>query len=235
MFDFKSLFFKKEPGSQEVSVAPKIVKQKNWYDEKYDKAITQRNILLILSIFFLILSSLAVISVAIIVSSKEYDPFVIQIDESTGVAKVVNPVLDKVIDANDSLARYFVREYVNARETYNPVDFDTRARQIIRLFSSGSIYRNYIGYITNKANDPTLTYGREGNTTYMVVKSWTKLADKKIMVRFSVNETVGQKNIFNKLAVLDFDYVALELTDAEREINPVGFQVQGYRVDDDNS
>ena len=55
------------------------------------------------------------------------------------------------------------------------------------------------------------------------------------MLRFSVNETAGDKRVLNKLAVIDFDYVPMELTETERDINPIGFQVTGYRVDDDNS
>lgn len=41
--------------------------------------------------------------------------------------------------------------------------------------------------------------------------------------------------VFNKIAIVDIDYVAMELKDDERDINPVGFQVTGYRVDNDNS
>jgi type IV secretion system protein VirB8 len=55
------------------------------------------------------------------------------------------------------------------------------------------------------------------------------------MVRFSINEISGDKKVFNKLALVDFQYVPMELVDADRDINPVGFQVNGYRVDDDNS
>jgi type IV secretion system protein VirB8 len=54
------------------------------------------------------------------------------------------------------------------------------------------------------------------------------------MLRFSINETAGDRKVFHKIAVISFDYVAMQLTDAERDINPVGFQVNGYRVDNDN-
>ncbi len=240
MFDFIKTALGKNSGSspdgaKENPSSSEKNKVKNWYDEKYDRAVTQRNFLLIASFFFLILSLVSVVAVTIIVSSKEYDPFVIQIDESTGAAKVVEPVLDNILDANDSLARYFIRKYVEARETYNPVNFDTQARETIRLFSSSFVYWQYMGYIKNKANDPTILYG-QNNTTFMMVRSWSKLdGTKKFMLRFSINETLGQKRILNKIAIIEFDYLPLELTDKERSVNPVGFQVKGYRVDDDNS
>jgi type IV secretion system protein VirB8 len=150
------------------------------------------------------------------------------------MAKIVNPVSTEILEGNESLARYFIKKYVIARETYNPVDFDTEARKIVRMLSSSTIYWNYLGYIRNKEIDPTLIYGQK-NTTFLIVKSWSKLDAKKYMLRFSVNETAGDKRVLSKLAVIDFDYVPMELTETERDINPIGFQVTGYRVDDDNS
>ena len=41
--------------------------------------------------------------------------------------------------------------------------------------------------------------------------------------------------VFHKIAIVEFQYIAMELSDKEKEVNPVGFQVTGYRVDDDNS
>lgn len=207
---------------------------RNWYEERFDKITVQRNILFVLLLILLSLSIISVIVVAVIVNSRQFDPFVIQIDESTGMAKIVNPISSEILDGNEALARYFIKRYVISRETYNPVDFDTEARKVIRLLSSSSIFWNYLGYIKNKEIDPTIVYGQK-NTTFLIVKSWTKLDTKRYMLRFSINETAGDKRVFNKLAVVDFEYVPMELTEAERDINPIGFQVKGYRVDDDNS
>ena len=48
-----------------------------------------------------------------------------------------------------------------------------------------------------------------------------------------VNLVLGK--VFNKIAIVEFDYLPMELTDSDRDTNPIGFQVTGYRVDDDNS
>ena len=68
-----------------------------------------------------------------------------------------------------------------------------------------------------------------------MVKSWSKLADKKYIMRFSINETAGAMKVFNKIAVVEFQYLPMELTENDKDVNPVGFQVTGYRMDDDSS
>jgi type IV secretion system protein VirB8 len=207
---------------------------RNWYEERFDTITVQRNLLFVLLLILLCLSIVSISVVAYVINIKKFDPFVIQIDDTTGMAKIVNPLSPSVLDGNEALARYFIKKYVLARESYNPVDFDTEAKKTVRLLSSNTIYWDYRGYLKNDEVNPAIKYGQK-NTTYLVVKSWSKLSDKKYILRFSVNETAGNRLTFNKIAVVEFNYVPMELTDAERDVNPIGFQVTGYRVDDDNS
>ncbi|MGV2432469.1 MAG UNVERIFIED_CONTAM: virB8 family protein [Rickettsiaceae bacterium] len=207
---------------------------KSWFEERYEIVLIQRNLVFLIAAFCLIGIAAAVFGITKISLSKEFDPFVIQIENDTGAAKVVNPISSEVLSGNDSLARYFIKKYVIARETYNPVDFDTRARKIVRLLSNGQIYSVYIGYIKNKDNDPTISYGQK-NTTYLTVRSWSKLDAKRYVLRFAISETLGDKKTTNKIAIVDYQYVPMSLAPEDEDINPVGFQITGYRVDDDQS
>lgn len=207
---------------------------KTWFEERYETALIQRNLIFFIAAISIITVAIAVFAVTKISLSKEFDPFVIQIENSTGLAKVVNPITSEILGGNDALARYFIKRYVTSRETYNPVDFETRARQIVRLLSTGQVYNSYMGYIKDKVNDPTILYGQK-NTTYLTVKSWSKLDSKRYVFRFAITETVGDKRVYNKIAIIDYDYVAMSLSEEDEDINPVGFQIKGYRVDDDNS
>ncbi len=216
------------PADQEVK------KLRNWYEERYDNITVQRNLLFLLLLILLCLSIISIGVVAYVINTKRFDPFVIQIDDTTGIAKVVNPLTSSILSGNEALAQYFIKKYIIARETYNPVDFSTEAKRIVRLLSSNSIYWDYRGYLKNEAVDPTIKYGQK-NTTYLLVKSWSKLADKKYIMRFSINETAGAMKVFNKIAVVEFQYLPMELTESDKDVNPVGFQVTGYRMDDDSS
>lgn len=219
----------KEGDNSSVNIAAK-----SWYEERYELALMQRNWAFFLAILCIIGIAVAAFAVTKISLSKEFDPFVIQIEKNTGVAKVVNPIGSEALSGDDSLARYFIKKYVIARETYNPVDFETRARKIVRLLSSGQIYSFFRGYISNKDNDPTIRYAQK-NTTYIKVKSWSKLDTQRYVLRFAIIETAEGRNVYNKIAIVDYRYTPISLNPGDEDINPVGFQVTGYRVDDDNS
>jgi len=222
-----------EPSGSEPQSSAKIA-AKTWFEEKYEIALIQRNWVFLLALLSIIGISVAAFAVTKISLSKEFDPFVIQIERDTGVAKVVNPIGSEALNGDDALARYFIKKYVTARETYNPVDFETGARKVVRLLSSNQIYSFFRGYINNKDNDPTIRYAQK-NTTYLTVKSWSKLDKQRYVLRFAITETAGGKSVYNKIAIVDYRYTPISLNPGDEDINPVGFQVTGYRVDDDNS
>jgi len=231
--------FKKKESSDEVQhQTEEDVKQnknlRNWYQERYDNIIVQRNLLFLLLLVLVCLSVVSVASVAYVVNTKEFDPFVIQIDDTTGAAQIVNPTSSNVISGNEALAQYFIKRYITARETYNPVDFDKGAKKIVRLLSTSRIYWAYRGYLRNPDVNPQIRYGQK-NTTYLTVKSWSKLSDTKYIMRFSINETGGARRVFHKIAVVEFQYIPIEITESDKDINPIGFQITEYRVDNDSS
>lgn len=212
----------------------KIQQTRNWFEERYETILVQRNMVVVLAALLLLLAIVAVASVTYIINIRQFDPFVIQIDDTTGLAKIVTPTGSEVISGDDAIAKYFMQRYIKARETYNPVDFETRARQTVRLLSSNNVYWAYRGFLRDETKNPSIIYGQK-NTTYIDIKSWSEIAPKQFLVRFSITESGGAKRVFNKVAVIKYDFIAMELTDEEFEINPIGFQIIGYRVDEDNS
>lgn len=220
--------------STEAKFAGEYSMEKTWSQERFDDLSAQRNLFVAVSVIALLAVSVLVFSAIKLIGAKEIVPFVVQIDDDSGAVTIVNPMGMESITAHDALARYFVKKYISARETYNSVDFDTSARRFIKLTSEQSVYGNFIRFINDPANDPRRKYGIN-NSTYIKTKSWSKLDGMKYLCRFSVNETAGDMRSFDKIAIVQISYVQMNLTAEEQDINPVGFQVTGYRVDDDNS
>lgn len=235
---FSKLFNKTENKARINPGQNAIKATKNWYTERYDNLIVQRNLLFLLVIISLIIVITSIFAVIKVSTSKTFDPFVIEIEKDTGAAKVVNPTSDKQLTGDESLARYFMSKYLRARETYNPADFDDMTKTV-RIFSDRQVFRQYLGFIRDDLNNPILRYSNE-NSTFLNIKSWSKLSNNtdqniRYMVRFSVHETTGARRVFHKIAVIEFKYNSMELSADEMDINPLGFQVISYRVDNDNS
>lgn len=207
-------------------------KIKNWYEDRYSNILIQRNFIFFLLVISLLSLLVAAIAIMQISSLKQFDPFVISIQENTGAATIVNAMDTSVLSQDESLAKYFIKQYVAARESYNPVNFGSITKNIIRLLSSDNLFWQYMSFI--KQNDPSKLYG-DKNSTRIITKSWSKLESNKYVLRFTVQEEQGNQKSYNKIAIIDIRYVSMQLTPEELDINPVGFQITGYKVDDDNS
>lgn len=210
----------------------------SWYEERYDLISVQRSWLLVLLTLAILTTIAAIGALTVVVTTKTFDPFVIQIENKTGAAKIVNPTTSTLLGGNEALARYFIKKYIIARETYNQVNYDYNVKQVARLLSTADLYYTFRAMMRSEENDPTVKYGT-ANSTSFVSKSFSKLptdkSGKTYVVRFAIQEDSGARRRFDKVAIVKIDYVPMQLSEKERDINPVGFQVKGYRVDDDRS
>jgi type IV secretion system protein VirB8 len=167
---------------------------------------------------------------------KSVEPFVIQIDDKSGITEVVEPITRTELGSTEALDNYFVWQYVRARETYDPMD-DRRNQDVVRIMSSPDIYGFYRKLISPQT--PSSPYNRLGQEGKLVcsdpVVTYLDSGDKRVaQVRFVVEEIVrsGVAFRYNKIATVEYQYVALELQRWERFINPLGFRVTSYRLDD---
>jgi type IV secretion system protein VirB8 len=211
-----------------------VADTKNWYAERYETILVQRNILFIVMFFSIcaIISGLFVIEQLSI--SKTVEPFVIEVEDKTGITNVVNPLSRIELTTNESLNTYFILKYIRARETYNAVDYQYNYGTIVRLLSTQSIYISFKNYINDNPKSPIKIYGTTTSTSLKVRSVQFIPSESKAQVRFTITETGGSsQGTMNKIATINFAYVQMEMTNDERYVNPLGFQVTGYRVDDE--
>ena len=99
----------KNPAENKENDQAQSVKEiRNWYEERFDNITVQRNLLFILLLVLLCLSIVSIGVVAYVINTKRFDPFVIQIDDTTGMAKIVNPINSQILNGNEALAQYFI-------------------------------------------------------------------------------------------------------------------------------
>ena len=64
-------------------------KVKTWYSNRYQSVLIQRNILFLLALVSILSVAVAVMFVKQVLSSKTLEPYVIELDKSTGMTKLL--------------------------------------------------------------------------------------------------------------------------------------------------
>ncbi len=209
---------------------------KSWFQDKYQFVLVQRNFLAIVTIVSLLGSVVAGYSVLKLTPLKTVEPFIIQIEERSGITQMVEPVDREKIGGKEALDNYFLWYYVRARETYHPSD-QRRNWEITRVMSSAEVFelfledtspsnaksaRSVLGSLGTRAiSDPTFVYLDDPERNV-------------VQVRFVVEENFRQsKTRYPKIATIEYDFFDLELSREQRLLNPLGFQVTNYRLDDE--
>ena len=117
--------------------------KKNWYVDQYQTAVVQRNFLAVITLVSLVGVIISVIAVSKISTSKSIEPFVIEIEEKTGITNVIRPLIKEDFSYNETLRRYFIMRYLNARETYDFNSFQHNYFKVVRLMSNKNVYSEF--------------------------------------------------------------------------------------------
>jgi type IV secretion system protein VirB8 len=177
----------------------------------------------------------SVLVIAKLTPLKSVEPFVIQIDPKSGITQTVDPMTAEEISGNEAVHSYFLVQYIRSREGYSMQDLK-RNYPTVRLMSENLVvYPQFV-----RESDPsnprsnTARLGTTGTRT-VHIKSLTYLEPNKAQARLLIEETTASGSVmqYHKIAVITFKYEKLALTTEERYINPLGFRVMDYRVDEE--
>lgn len=212
---------------------------KNWYQDKYQYILVQRNILAVITLVSLVAALISVLTIEGLTPLKSVEPFVIQVEDKTGITKVVKPLKSDELLANESLNNFFVLKYVKARETYIHTDQAEQQylEDVVRLMSDRKEFAQYQRQINpNIEGTVPNRLGNLGNRrinkraiSYIDERKNGGTARVEILVTEMIKNDIRR---YNKVAIVQFEYADLNLTEQERDINPLGFVVVAYRLDD---
>lgn len=208
---------------------------KNWYSDRYQTIMVQRNILAAITLIALVATLISSYSVAQLTPLKSVQPFVIQVDDKSGLTQVVKPLTDKDIMSTQALKGYFVAKYVRARESYDEINYEDNFTSV-RIMSDPIIFKEYQKFMApDNETSPIVLFGRTGQRVVDIL-SLTIVNDNAAQVRMIIKpEGKPNKSLqpVNIIIWLTFEFVPMDLTEKERYINPVGFRVTSYTIDDD--
>ncbi len=180
---------------------------------------------------------------------KKEVPYLIMADAFTGQATVATLKGDfsspKSITNSEALNRSNVAQYIIGRESFDSAMMALRDWTLINSMSSSNVRAGYAAiHAADNLESPYKIYGKDRSIRVKILsiqldqRGQGENARKSATVRYQ-RSIYNKKNgatepLDSKIARLEFTYKAnLEMDEKQRYVNPLGFQVTEYTVDND--
>lgn len=203
-------------------------KIKSWYGNRYQIVVVQRNILLLFTLISMFSVAVAVLFVKNIMASKSLEPYVIEVEQKTGIATVVDQLTTQNFTGDQIMRRYFINQFVQAASGYDPKTYKLDVEKV-RLFSVPGVYSNF----RNRINARVLGVNTKIDVRIKSVQfTNNNTAQIRILRQISSQDSAAQTK--NEVVTMNFYFSPNNtLSMEERLINPLGFQVSKYLIADE--
>jgi len=210
-----------------------LAEAKSWETDKVRGLEKSKQVAWILTTFFGVLAMLSVIALAMLTPFKTSVPYVIRVDNVTGGVDVVNALVDGKTNYDEAMNKYHVQWYVRWREGYSKHLISDYYKNI-GLSSAPIEQSKYAQLISrNNQNSPLNVLGDKG-TASITIKSTSFIKDNVALVRYTKEiSNGGVAELSHWAATIVFQYSGTPMSEQDRAINPLGFQVVEYRNDPD--
>lgn len=179
-----------------------------------------------------VLAIAAVGAVAALSPLKTVEPFVVRVDNATGIVDAVSALRDGPTTYGDAVTRYFLGKYVRAREGYARAEAETNFRTV-SLLSDGPEQGRFAAFFKgSNAESPQVAYGRAG-VAEVRIKTISLLGPNLGSVRFLRETRRGDEvKTSHWIATITFEVRPdASIATSDRLVNPVGFLVSEYHAD----
>jgi type IV secretion system protein VirB8 len=171
-------------------------------------------------------------AVAALSPLKSVEPYVIRVDNSTGIVDVVAALRASPADYPEAVTRYFLAKYVRAREAFALPEAEASFRTA-SLLSTASEQQRFATYFRgSNPESPQVTYGRHG-VAEVRIKTISLLGPNLASVRFVREVRRGEDfKTSHWIATITFSITPeAAISTSDRLVNPIGFLVSAYRAD----
>jgi type IV secretion system protein VirB8 len=178
-----------------------------------------------------VLAAIAIAAVAGLTPLKTVQPFVVRVDNSTGIVDVVSALTATAGTYDEAVTKYFAARYVRARESYVWSEAEENFRTVSLLSTQAEQQRFAALYRGSNPESPQSIYGRTATARISIV-SISLINPHVVSVRYIRTVTRGEDvRTTHWVATLTFAYVNAPMSSTDRLVNPLGFVVSEYRAD----
>ncbi len=178
-----------------------------------------------------VLAACSALAVAALAPLKTIEPFVIRVDNSTGIVDVVSALTSEAGRYDEAVTKFFAARYVRAREGYVASEAEENFKTASLLSTQPEQARFAAVYRGGNPESPQNIYGRAA-TARITVKAISLISNTVASVRYLRTVTKGEEvRTTHWVATLTFAYVNAPMSTTDRLVNPLGFVVSEYRAD----
>jgi type IV secretion system protein VirB8 len=165
-------------------------------------------------------------------------PVVVQVDRETGQADVLTVTNgQKVVPASEREQKYWLEQYVVARESYTWADREAHFRKVSLMSDVGEQNRYARSVDATNPQSPQTALGRDG-VIEVHVKSISLGLSKGASASARFTRTVrdlksGAEQTTVWVATVTYSFAELPMKEQDIYINPRGFTVFAYRLDEE--
>lgn len=167
---------------------------------------------------------------------KTTEPFVIEVDQATGMTQVISIANTAEIPYSEMMDKYWLSQYVLSRETY---DWRTLENDYIktRELSMPNIFEPYANQFGQKDDSIERQLGDKKRflvELQSVIPNGNGIATVRFVKKMIDTQTNAIQHQSAWTATIGYEYYPdFKVEEAKRLINPFGFKVTTYRVDPD--
>ena len=198
-----------------------------------DKSNKRAWLIAFVSIFIAIIS---IVAVVLLTPLKTIEPYVIRVDNTTGMVDILTMLDEKEISSNEALDKYFISQYVKAREGYY-YELLNQDYLLTQLMSSEKVANEYRAwYEGENARDQILKNYNEVNVQILSIVLGNSNGVKTSTIRAKIitkNLNTRGLSESTKVITLSYDYILAKASEENRILNPLGFKVTNYRIDEE--
>ncbi len=178
-----------------------------------------------------VVAVVSVFAIAGLTPLKTVEPFVVRVDNSTGIVDVVSALTSTAGTYDEAVTKFFAARYVRAREGYVWSEGEESFRTVALLSTQAEQSRFAASYRGSNLDSPQNVYGRSATARINIV-SISLINANVASVRYMRTVTRGDDvRITHWVATLTFSYVNAPMSATDRLVNPLGFVVSEYRAD----
>ena len=211
-----------------------FVSANNWEVERLEQLKKSEARAWWLAVALVLITIAALFAVSALAPIKEVKPYVIRVDNATGVIDVISGLEDSdKKEYKEVVVKYFLTQYVLKRERYFLPTLKTD-RYEVGLMSSPKVKQQYAEETDPDRNPkaPIAIYGNSASV-HIAFRMITFIDKNVALVRYAKEvERAGERNPASVwVATIQFSFTNARMSSKDRTYNPLGFVVNEYRND----